>query len=108
MELVIDGFPEIESKLQVMRALVNLYRSGRIGGGLGEWTAEAIYHRNAVIAADLKYHRYLDQDIARFIHGDAYVDEEWSNPNRTLKNRTRNSRKRACRNISGGYRVFLK
>ncbi|WP_367277816.1 DUF2285 domain-containing protein [uncultured Roseobacter sp.] len=87
--------------------MADLYRTKRIGGGTGGWTVEAIRHRDALIAVDLRRRNWLYQDIARVIHGDQLVDEEWTNPNTTLKNRTIRSYKRGLRNIDGGYRKLL-
>jgi hypothetical protein len=64
-------------------------------------------HRDALVAVDLRRRHWKFQDIARFIHGDEFVDEEWTNPNVTLKNRTIRSYKRGVRMINGGYRTLL-
>lgn len=78
-----------------------------MGGRKGEWTVEATRHRDALAAVDLRREGRTFQEIARFIHGDELVDEEWTNPNVTLKNRTIRSYKRGARMVDGGYRSLL-
>ncbi|MCG8446787.1 MAG: DUF2285 domain-containing protein [Hyphomicrobiales bacterium] len=107
IELVVDQFPEVESRLKLLKAMADVYRRQRIGGGKGGWTVDATRHRDALIAVDLRRRQQSYQDIARFIHGDKLVDEEWTNPNVTLKNRTIRSYRRGVRFIGGDYRKLL-
>ena len=106
-EPVVDKFPHVEQPQRLIRQLADLYRNRLIGGPQGGWTVEATRHRDALIAIDLRRKGWLFQDIARFIHGDRLVDEEWTNPNATLKNRMSRSHQRALRNIAGDYRKLL-
>lgn len=107
LELIVDQFPEVESRQRLIRRLADLYRNQRLGGQKGNWTVEAMRHRDALVAVDLRRRDWKFQDIARFVHGDEFVDEEWTNPNVTLKNRTIRSYKRGVRMINGGYRTLL-
>ncbi|WP_420346521.1 DNA -binding domain-containing protein [Pelagibius sp.] len=107
IELVVDQFPEFGGRLRLLKAMADVYRQRRIGGGTGGWTVEAMRHRDALVTLDLRRQGWKFQDIARFIHGDKFVDEEWTNPNATLKNRTIRSFRRGMRMINGGYRKLL-
>ncbi len=107
IELAVDTFPEIESRLKLLKAMADVYRRRRIGGGTGGWTVEAMRHRDALIAVDLRRRRWTFQEIARFIHGDERVDEDWTNPNAALKNRTIRSYRRGVRYIKGDYKKLL-
>lgn len=107
LELVIDEFPEVESRQRLIRRFADIYRNRLIGGPNSGWTVEAMRHRDALVAVDLRRREWKFQDIARFIHGDAFVDEEWTNPNATLKNRTIRSFRRGVRMINGDYRKLL-
>ena len=107
LEIIVDQFPDVESRQGLIRRLADLYRGRRLGGQKGNWTVEAMRHRDALVAVDLRRRHWKFQDIARFIHGDDFVDEEWTNPNVTLKNRTIRSYKRGVRMINGGYRTLL-
>lgn len=107
LEPVVDQFPAVERPQKLIRRLANLYRNRLVGGPRSQWTVEAIRHRDALIAVDLRNQSWIYQDVARFIHGDKLVDEEWTNPNTTLKNRTIRSYKRGLRMIDGGYRTLL-
>lgn len=107
LELVVDEFPDVESRTRLIRRLADLYRGRRVGGPKGQLTVEATRHRDALVAVDLRCEGRTFQEIARFIHGDDFVDEEWTNPNATLKNRTIRSYKRGVRFIGGDYRKLL-
>ncbi|MEQ9145580.1 MAG: DUF2285 domain-containing protein [Parvibaculaceae bacterium] len=107
LELIVDQFPDVESRTRLIRRLADLYRGRPLGGQRGEWTVEATRHRDALVALDLRREGRTFQEIARFIHGDKFVDEEWTNPNATLKNRTIRSYKRGVRFIGGDYRKLL-
>ncbi len=107
LEPVVDQFPEVEHPQRLIRRLADLYRNRLIGGPERGWTVEAMRHRDALIAVDLRRRDWVFQDIARLIHGDAFVDEEWTNPNATLKNRTIGAYRRGRRYINGDYRKLL-
>lgn len=107
LELVVDRFPDVGSRQRLIRRLADLYRGRRLGGPKGQWTVEATRHRDALAAFDLRRQGLSYQEIARFIHGDTLVDEEWSNPNATMKNRTIRNYKRGVRYIAGDYRKLL-
>ena len=107
LELVAEDFPDIASGQKLIRRFARIYRNRRIGGAKCGWTVEAMRHRDALIAVDLRRRQQSYQDIARFIHGDKMVDAEWTNPNATLKNRTIRSYRRGVRFIAGDYRKLL-
>lgn len=107
LELVAEDFPDVAGGQKLIRRFARMYRNQRIGGPAGGWTVEAMRHRDALIAVDLRRQSWKFQDIARFIHGDELVDEEWTNPNAALKNRTFRSFRRGIRLIEGDYRTLL-
>lgn len=107
IELVVDNFAQVEGRLRQLKAMANIYRQRRVGGGTGGWTVEATRHRDALIAVDLRRKGWTFQAIARFLYGDHLVDEEWSNPNAALKNRTIRNYRRGMRFIEGDYRKLL-
>lgn len=108
IEIAVDRFPEVESRQKLIRRVADLYRNHRFGGSNHEWTVEAMRHRDALAAFDLRQRGCNYQDIARFLNDEKIVDEEWANPNRTLKNRTIRSTKRGVQMVNGGYRALLK
>ena len=107
LELIVDQFPDVGSCQRLIRRLADLYSGRHLSGRKGEWTVEATRHRDALVAVDLRREGRTFQEIARFIHGDEFVDEEWTNPNTTLKNRTIRSYRRGVRFIDGDYRKLL-
>ncbi len=48
------------------------------------------------------------RDIALHLFDGDFVAEEWTNPNRTLKNRTIRAVKRGIHLVEGGYLSLLK
>ncbi len=108
LEVVVDAFPEVETPQRLVRRLADLYRNRRLDGPNREWTVEALRHRDALVAFDLKQIGFIYRDIACFLFGEELVREEWGNPNRTLKNRTIRNVKRGIRMVNGGYRSLLK
>lgn len=108
LELVAEDFPDVASGQKLIRRFASIYRNRLIGGPKGGWTVEAMRHRDALITVDLRRRGWKYQDIARFIHGDARVDEDWTKPDATLKNRTFRNFKRGTRFIEGGYRTLLR
>lgn len=108
LEVIVDGFPEVEPSQKLIKHLADVYRNRRLGGKNHEWTVEAQRHRDALIAFDLKLLGCKYRDIAAHIYGDDYVAEEWTNPNRTIKNRTVRAVKRGIRMVESGYFSLLK
>ncbi|HXI87743.1 MAG TPA: hypothetical protein VNH64_09805, partial [Parvularculaceae bacterium] len=54
LELVVDRFPDIEACHRLFRRLAELYLGRRRGGHHGDWTVEAMRHRDALAALDLR------------------------------------------------------
>ena len=108
IEVIVDGFPEVESAHKVIRRAADLCRNHPERKASDPWTVEALRHRDALVAFDLKQRGRNYQEVARFLDGEERVDEEWNNPNRTLKNRTIRSVKRGIRMVGGDYRTLLK
>lgn len=107
IEVVIDRFPDVESQQRSIRRLANLYRNRRVGKRQGGWTVEALRHRDALVALDLRMEGRSYREIALFLHGEAAVREDWTNPHQTMKNRVVRSVKRGLRMMNGGYRALL-
>lgn len=107
IELVVDGFPEIEGRLRLLKAMADVYRQRRIGGGTGEWTVEATRHRDALAALDWRTAGCSYREIAIYLHGEEAVRRDWTNPDQTMKNRVIRSVKRGVRMRDGGYRALL-
>jgi len=107
LELVVDGFPEIEGRLRLLKAMADVYRERRVGGGNGAWTVEATRHRDALAALDRRTAGWSYREIAVSLHGEEAVRRDWTNPDRTLKNRVIRSVKRGLRLRDGGYRALL-
>ncbi len=108
IEIVIGSFPDIKNVQTTIKRTADVYSYTKSSEKDRGWTVEAMRHRDAIAAHDLQLRGKNYQDIARFLFGDRLVDEDWSNPNRTLKNRTIRSCKRAARMIDGDYRMLLK
>ena len=107
LELIVDRFPDVESPQRLIRRLADLYRGRCLGGrGVG-WTVEATRHRDALAALDRRNEGWSYRQIATFLYGETAVREDWSNPNRTMKNRVIRSIKRGQRMMTGGYRKLL-
>ena len=107
LEIVIDGFPNVENRQKLIRRLADLYRNRRLGGVRGGWTVEAMRHRDALVALDLRMTGRSYREIALFLYGETAVREDWTNPNQTMKNRVIRSVKRGFRLMNGGYRSLL-
>ena len=107
LEVIVDGFPEVETSQRLIRQLADIYRNKRFGSGDREWTVEALRHRDALVAYDMKVVGCKYRDIANHLWGADNVAEEWGNPNRTLKNRTIRSVKRGVRMVNGDYITLL-
>lgn len=107
LELVVDRFPDVEGRLRLVEAMADIYRQRRSREDPRGWSVEAMRHRDALVAVDLRRQGRPFQGIARFLQGDKFVDEDWTNPNATLKNRTIRSYKRGIRFMGGDYRKLL-
>ena len=108
LELIVDGFPDVESSQRRIKQLADIYRNRPLRRENHEWTVEAQRHRDALVAYDLKLLGCKYRDIADFIYGSDYVAEEWTNPNRTLKNRTVRAVKRGIHFVEKGYFSLLR
>lgn len=107
LEVVVDGFPDVEGPQRLIRRLAGFFRNDHPAAPDREWTVEAKRHRDALAAFDLMQRNCRYREIAAFLYGEQRVCEEWSNPDRTLKNRTIRSCKRAMSMVGGGYRSLL-
>jgi len=107
IELVVDQFPEVESRLRMLKAMANIYRQRRIGRGTGAWTVEAMRHRDALAALDRRMEEYSYRQIAVFLYGEKSVRDDWTAANQSMKNRVIRSVRRGFRMMKGGYRTLL-
>jgi len=107
LELVVDQFPDVESRQRLIRRLADLYRGRCLGGSRGGWTVEAMRHRDALAALDLRTEGYSYRQIAVFLYGEKAVKDDWTSPDQTMKNRVIRSVKRGQRMMNGGYRTLL-
>lgn len=107
IELVVDQFPEVEGRLSLVKAMANVYRQRRIGSGTGGWTVEGMRHRDAIAALDRRVEGWSYREIAIFLYGEQIVQDDWANPDQTMKNRVIRSVKRGVRLRNGGYRTLL-
>ena len=87
LELVIDAFPEVESRQRLIRRFADIYRNRLIGGPGGGWTVEAMRHRDALAALDRRMEGYSYRRIAIFLYGEKAVRDDWNSPDQTMKNR---------------------
>ncbi len=107
LEVIIDNFPEVETTQKLIRQVADIYRNKQVGISDREWTVEALRHRDALVAYDMKTLGCKYRDIAIHLWGTDYIAEDWGNPNRTLKNRTIRGGKRGVRMVNGDYRTLL-
>ncbi len=107
LEMVVDRFPDVEASQRLIKQLADIYRDRHLERSYREWTVEARRHRDALIAYDLKLLGCKYRDIAVRIWGEDFVTQEWTNPNRTLKNRTIRAVKRGIHLVDGGYFPLL-
>lgn len=107
IELVVDQFPDVESRIQLLKIAANIYRRRRSGGDVGKWTVQAVRHRDALAALDRRIEGWSYREIAVFLYGEQAVQDDWTNPNQTMKNRVIRSAKRGFRLMNGGYRALL-
>ena len=107
LELVLDAFPEVESRQRLSRSFADIYRNRLIGGPGGGWTVEAMRHRDALAALDRRMEGYSYRRIAIFLYGEKSVRDDWTSPDQTMKNRVIRSVRRGLRMMNGGYRTLL-
>lgn len=107
LELVVDQFPDVDSRQRLIRRLADLYRGRCIGGPKVRWTVEAMRHRDALAALDRRMEGYSYRQIAVFLYGEKAVGDDWTSPDQTMKNRVIRSVKRGVRMMNGGYRTLL-
>lgn len=107
LELVVDRFPDVESRQRLIRRLADLYRGRRLGGPEGGWMVEAMRHRDALAALDRRREGRSYREIAIFLYGERAVRDDWNSPDQTMKNRVIRSVKRGQRMMLGGYRSLL-
>ena len=106
IELVIDQFPDVESRLPLLKIMASVYRR-RAEGGTGRWTVDAMRHRDALAALDRRSEGFSYREIAVFLYGKEAVRKDWTSPDQTMKNRVVRSVKRGLRMMNGGYRALL-
>ncbi|WP_181847661.1 DUF2285 domain-containing protein [Thalassospira profundimaris] len=107
LELVVDQFPDVESRQRYIRRFADLYRGRRLGGPKSGWTVEAMRHRDALAALDRRMEGYSYRKIAVFLYGEKAVGDDWTSPDQSMKNRVIRSVKRGARMMNGGYRALL-
>ena len=107
LELIVDEFPDVDSRQRLIRRFADLYRGKRLAGPEGGWSVEAMRHRDALAALDRRSEGWSYRRIAIFLYGEEAVRDDWNSPNRTMKNRVIRSVKRGIRMTNGGYRSLL-
>ncbi len=108
LELVVDEFPNVESRQRLTKRFADIYRNRSLGRTRSGWTVEAMRHRDALAALDMRLEERSYREIAVFLYGEKAVRDDWINPNRTMKNRVIRSVKRGFRMMNGGYRTLLR
>lgn len=107
LELVIDEFPHVERCQRLISRLSELCSNRHTRGAGRVWTVEAMRHRDALAALDLRLAGRTYREIAVFLHGREAVEKDWTDPGRTMKNRVIRSTKRGLTLMNGGYRKLL-
>ncbi len=103
---VINEFPQIQNKAQVLQRLTELYQ----GDGKPDntaWAPAALRLRDALIAFDGRALGMTYREIAMLIFGEERVHRDWSDIDRILKNRTIRAVKRGRRFVDGDYVKLL-
>lgn len=108
LEIVVDKFPNIESRQRLTKRFADIYRNRSLGRTHSGWTVEAMRDRDALAALDMRLEGRSYRVIAVFLYGEKAVRDDWINPNRTMKNRVIRSVKRGVRMMNGGYRTLLR
>jgi len=107
LELVIDRFPDIDGAHKVLRRLADMFRARSPREKTPGWTVEAMRHRDALAALDLRSQGRSYRELALFLYGEDAVNRDWNDPGQTMKNRVIRSVKRGARMREGGYRALL-
>ncbi|MDA5193690.1 DUF2285 domain-containing protein [Govanella unica] len=109
LELVLDQFPHLEDRLRLMARLAEIYHGRTQNHSLRApgWTAQKLWHWDALMALDGWRAGLSQRQIAAAIHGAARVEREWRAPDQTMKNRVARAIKRGRVMADGGYRKLL-
>jgi hypothetical protein len=107
LELVVDEFPYVSRRHQNIRRFADLYCNQQREASKSDWTIEATRHRNALVALDQRAKKRTYRQVAILLYGDEAVQDDWTHPNQTMKNRIIRSVKRGLRMMNGGYRSLL-
>jgi len=105
LELVVDAFPDVESRQRLIRRLADLYR-GRVAK-VAPWTAQTQFHRDTLIALDCRRAGLSHRETAVFLFGETPVAAEWPSRDGPLRARTRRLIRAGHRLVAGGYRALL-
>lgn len=89
LELVVDAFPDVESRQKLIRRLADLYRGRHLRDA--PWTAQTQFHR----------------ETAALLFGREPVAAEWASRDGPLRARTRRLIRAGRRMVAGGYRTLL-
>lgn len=107
LEIVVGDFRQAERHMRLVRRFADICRNRRPARQQAKWTVEAMRHRDALVALDLRTEERSYRQIAIFLYGEKAVREDWANPDQTMKNRVIRSVKRGQRMMKGGYRTLL-
>ena len=107
LEVVVDDFPNVGNRQRLIRRFADLYRGQRVAGSDAGWTVEALRHRDALAALDRRSEGLSYREIGIFLYGKEAVQNDWTSPDQTMKNRVVRSVKRGLRLMNGGYRALL-
>lgn len=105
---MIGNFPIIKQQIRQLDRLANFFLNSNNAIKNYHIPTDKIRHRDAIAALDLRLSGHSYRQIACFIYGEKLVEEDWNNPNQTLKNRTIRSVKRGFRMMNGDYKKLLK
>jgi hypothetical protein len=108
LELVVDEFPNVESRQRLTKRFADIYRNRPFGLPKDGWTVESMRDRDALAALDMRLDERSYREIAVFLYGEKAVRDDWIKPDRTMKNRVIRSVKRGFRMMNGGYRTLLR
>ncbi len=85
LELVINEFPNVESRQRLVKRVADLYRNRPLDYSKAGWTVEAMRDRDALAALDQRQEGRSLREIAVFLYGEKTVRDDWTNPNKTRK-----------------------
>ena len=108
MNLLLDEIPRVEPKLRLAKRAMDIYRATGQGGEGRHWTAQTLWHRDALVALDGWLAGASQRQIAALIYGEERVDREWRAPDQTIKNRVARAIRRGRNLMEGDYRKLLK